>query len=236
MLRQLYARPYALAFGDRKMLDMLEQRIIPELAHVLGRDPTVLTDSVRSHHPVATATAAAPHEEPWPGKGTPDGVPEVKGLDPLGVLDFKNRLLIGQRLDRHAEPDAGIVAVDVQGGIWNAWLEYEAGDEQSIEALVLMRSGAESGWPMQLREVASAQRWDLAPQADLQVIDEESLSQNHVIDAARYLGGTNVYWRRAVTVSTADGWPEQLTVLSSSQMTGPLDVVVIRTRPNAAVE
>lgn len=230
LLRQLYARPHALTFGDRKMLDMLEQRIVPELAHVLGRVSAAIVESVRSHHAVSSATSAPPEETTWPGKGTPDGVPPLKGLDPLGVVEFKKRLLIGQRLDRYAEPDAGIVAVDVQPGTWNAWLQHNPDDDESIDALVLMRAGAESRWPLQLREVGVVHPWQLAPQADLQVIDDESVSEERVIDAARYLGGTNVYWRRAVTVSNGDGWPQDISILSSAEPSGALDVVVVKTR------
>ena len=170
----------------------------------------------------------------WPGEGTADGVPAVQGLEAIGAVEFKKRLLIGQRLDRHLEPDSGLASLEVQPGHWNAWLQLTPGDEPTIEALVLIRAGQKRVGRCRSERLGAAHRWPLAPQAELQVMDDEAVAEERVLDAVRYLGGTKVYWRRAVTVANDDDWPEEISILSNIDASGALDLVVIQVNSNHA--
>ncbi|MDX2013230.1 MAG: hypothetical protein SFW67_23745 [Myxococcaceae bacterium] len=95
-------------------------------------------------------------------------------------------------------------------------------------ALVLMHDGAEVGWPFStLEEVAVAEAWDRAPAAALQVIDEVSLTDERVMDAARSLAGTQVYWEKAACVELLDGLPRRLPVRAPPQSASAHRVLVL---------
>jgi RNA polymerase-interacting CarD/CdnL/TRCF family regulator len=69
-LRRLYASRYAASAGDRELITMLEERIIPELAHVLGVDVTQLIAELHGVHATFSASAAARPEEAAHHAGT----------------------------------------------------------------------------------------------------------------------------------------------------------------------
>jgi hypothetical protein len=209
VLRAGYAQSWAPSFGERKRLDQLEQLLLPELALVLRQPEDELRASLRAGHPIATASDPAPQESPWPGHGTTHGVRELPGLAPLGRLELTGRAVIGPRVDRHPAADAGLAFVPVASGLFSAHLESSADDDAPL-ALVLL--GHETEPPVAWDEVAATKAWEDAPGAPLVVLDEAALADARVMDAARYLGETAVYWERAVTVTHPDGLPERVSV------------------------
>jgi hypothetical protein len=211
LLRRRYAQTWGLRFGDRKALDQLEQRVLPELAHVLGRSEDELRTAMRERHALMTANGPPPDVSDWPGETTAEKVPLIDGLEVLGTMQWGDRLFIGPRLDRQGEPETGIVELSIEPGEWNAWLEL--GEEEEPRTLVLIRSGEPLTWPPSSRqEVASGRAWQLAPGANLQVMDHAALTDGKVMDAARYLAGTQVYWGKAVSVAALDGLPDTFAI------------------------
>jgi hypothetical protein len=227
LLRERYAQTWAPSFGDRKAIDQLEQRLLPELAHVLGRTEAAVREQAKAPHAIMSAAGAAPVALPWPGVGSSDGVPSVAGLEPLGTLTWSGPIAIGPRLDRHAEADTGIAFVPVEPGTWHAWLELNP-DAEAPLSLVLMRAGEESRWPPKgLKTIASTRPWRLAPSAPLQVVEQASLSDERAMDAVRYLGGTETYWQKAVSVALPDGLPDLVAIRAPEGDAAPHRVLSI---------
>ncbi len=223
-LRQLYASPWQPTFGDRKLIAQYEDALLPELALVLNTETAKLTERIHQHHPVFTATAIAPPELPWEEVGSSEKVPLVPGLDPLGSVEFSGAILVGERIDRFQETNNGLARLEIKPGTWHAYLATEKDTEdESAHWLVILHASALKDWPIAVQEAATAtpgggRRW-------LQVVDAEALSRAEVMDAARYLGGTNVYYRKAVCAASEE-LPAAVPI-SSAGPAGAATVLVI---------
>ena len=223
-LRQLYASPWKLGFGDRKLIAQYEDALLPELALVLKLEAAELTERIHQRQPAFSATAIAPPEAPWEEVGSSAGVPPVPGLESLGSVEWSASILVGERIDRFKEPNNGLARLELQPGTWHAYLAAGKGTEDETPRwLVMLHTSALAGWPLAVHETATAtpgdgRRW-------LQVVDVDGLSRTEVIDAARYLGGTNVYYRRAVCAAS-EALPETMHI-STAGPAGAATAVVI---------
>lgn len=222
-LRQLYASPWKLEFGDRKMISMFEGVLLPELALVLKTERETLAERIHRHHPVFTATAARPPDGRWEHVGMPEKLPRIAGLRPLGTADFSGTVLIGERVDWFELSDRGIVRLDVKPGQWHSYLA-DNGKDGAARWLVLLHASAVGDWPMKMQKTAT-----VIPQPSMRlqlaVVDTESIGNTDVVDAMRHLQGTSVYYRKAVTAASEE-LPKAVPVSISGPADAPTAIVI----------
>jgi len=96
-LRTLYASPFSPSFGERKLIELFEQVLLTELAHVLERPVAELRAEVRAPHAVFAPTAPprppGPERPPEPPQG-----PVVPGHALVGRFQVDSGLVVADPL------------------------------------------------------------------------------------------------------------------------------------------
>lgn len=154
-LQQLYASPFKLSFGERRLISVFEDAIVEEIAHVIERPAPSLVEELHALHSTtgAFSTTAAPRPPDPPPPPPPQAPIEIPDHDFLGAFSLRgDRLVIGDPAyvgssndERDPTPAAANVLVAAAAG---EWLAYERHDDEEgvVAALVAIHRDAAERW------------------------------------------------------------------------------------------
>jgi hypothetical protein len=130
-LHTLYRTRYALTLGERKLIDMFEQVIVGELAHVLGKNVDAMVVELRSGHPAFSTSS--PERPPDPILAEPPAPMVLENHSYLGKISSSSgRFVVGEM----TAPDNDTYAAQGNPGEWHAYVR-EPSDHDEGELLLI---------------------------------------------------------------------------------------------------